>query len=80
MATVIFASDLQAYTGEEHLQSTARVYRDLASELLARYPLLSDQELGKWAVAIDGVIIADPFLDEIAEDSEVYFMHKIAGG
>ena len=36
--------------------------------------------IGKVAVAIDGDIIHDPFLDPVGPNSEVYFLHRIEGG
>ena len=32
------------------------------------------------AIAIDGEIYADPFLEPIGPDSEVYFLPRIGGG
>ena len=32
------------------------------------------------AIAIDGEIISDPFLEPIGDDSEVYFLPAIKGG
>jgi hypothetical protein len=32
------------------------------------------------AVAIDGDIIVDPLLEPIGPDSEVHFLHFVAGG
>ena len=43
-------------------------------------PELPQILIGKVAVAIDGDIIHDPFLDPIRTDSEVYFLHRIEGG
>jgi molybdopterin converting factor small subunit len=52
----------------------------MVTELVARYPALSRQLLEEMAVAIDGVIIVDPLLEELLEDSEVHFLHFVAGG
>ena len=80
MAIVIFSSELQQFTGEEKTTVKARVYRDLIAELVNRYAQLSAEVLTERAVAIDGVIIVDPLLEQIDEDSEVHFLHFIAGG
>ncbi|MBV1879387.1 MAG: MoaD/ThiS family protein [Pseudomonadales bacterium] len=80
MATVIFSTELQEFTGEGKTNVDARVYRDLVTELVARYDLLKKGQLADMAVAIDGVIIVDPLLEEILPDSEVHFLHFVAGG
>ncbi len=80
MATVNFSSELQKFTAEEQTQINSTVYRDMLKELESRYPLLKDSPLANMAVAIDGVIITDPFLDVIPPDGDVYFLHFIAGG
>lgn len=80
MARVKFSSELQAFTGETETIVEARVYRDVVGELLQRYPDLKQSEIADMAVAIDGVIIVDPMLEAIGEDSEVHFLHFVAGG
>ncbi len=80
MATVIFSSELQRFTGEEKTSVSSTNYRDLLVELLARYHRLPEDELQKMAVAIDGEIIHDPFLETVKPDSEVHFLFRISGG
>ena len=80
MATVIFSSELQQFTGEEKTEVAALVYRDLVDELISRYDLLCREQLTEMAVAIDGVIIVDPLLEPIGRNSEVHFLHFVAGG
>ncbi|MFT5691734.1 MAG: hypothetical protein ACI92E_001064 [Oceanicoccus sp.] len=80
MATVNFSTELQKFTNEAHTQISSTVYRDMLKELELRYPLLKNSQLAKMAVAIDGVIIVDPFFDVIPVDGDVYFLHFIAGG
>ena len=60
MATVIFSGELEKLTGDIRTEISSTVYRDMVTELVARYPALSRQLLEEMAVAIDGVIIVDP--------------------
>ena len=80
MATVIFSSELQRFTGEERVLVKARVYRDLVDELVERYDSLCREQIISMAVAIDGVIIVDHILEPVDEKSEVHFLHFIEGG
>ena len=80
MATVIFSSELQRYTGEEKTSVSSSNYRDLLLELLNKYHRLPEDEIQKMAVAIDGVIIHDPFLETVKPDSEIHFLFRISGG
>jgi hypothetical protein len=52
----------------------------LLTELCDQYVDLERRVLADMAVAIDGVIIVDPLLESIGEDSEVHFLHFVAGG
>lgn len=76
----MFSSELQQFTGESSTLSSAHDYRSLIDELCARYERLNRQTLVEMAVAIDGVIIVDPLLEPVGEDSEVHFLHFVAGG
>jgi len=81
MAKVIFSSELQRFTGgETSLVVRATNYRELVDEVVARYELLQKEELAKMAVAIDGEIIHDPFLESVSAGSEVHFLFRISGG
>ena len=80
MATVVFPDAFTAVTGSEReFQTDAANYRDLVLELKARWPELSDL-LDDTAVAIDGQIYQDAFLEAIGPASEVFFMARIEGG
>ena len=80
MAKVVFPDSFIAFTeGVRETTSSARVYRDLVSELKSRWPELSDS-LERTAVAIDGQIYQDALLEEIEPESEVFFMARIEGG
>lgn len=80
MATVIFSSELQRFTGEEKISVSSTNYRDLLVELLNKYHRLPEDEIQKMAVAIDGEIIHDPFLETFEPESEVHFLFRISGG
>ena len=81
VATVIFPSDLQAYTdGEAEVAVSALNYRNLVAELCARFPALTEDAIRKRAVAIDGMVIHSPLLEAFHEDAELVFFSKIAGG
>jgi hypothetical protein len=80
MAKVVLPDSFVAITGDEREFTTeASCYRDLLQEMRARWPELSDR-LEKTAVAIDGQIYQDAFLEPIGSDSEVFFMARIEGG
>ena len=80
MAKVVLPDNFVAVTGgERDLTSTATTYRDLVTELKARWPGL-EELLENSAVAIDGQIFQDAFLEPIGPDSEVFFMARIEGG
>ena len=81
MARVFFADHLMQYTaGTRELELPGERFRDLVAQLEKRYPGISEILIGKVAVAIDGDIIHDPFLEPVKPDSEVYFLHRIEGG
>lgn len=80
MATVIFSSELQRFTGESQTTVNATNYRDLVAELVDRYDELPESELTRMAIAIDGEIIHDPYLETVPAQSEVHFLFRISGG
>ena len=80
MAKIVFPDNFLAFTeGQREVVSSAETYRDLVQELVARWPGLGER-LEKTAVAIDGQIYQDAFLEPIGVDSEVFFMARIEGG
>ena len=80
MARVIFSSELQKFTRETEVDIDASVFRDLVTQLVARYEDLEAETLLQMAVAIDGEIIHSPLLESIATDSEIHFLYRISGG
>ncbi len=80
MAKVVFPDSFLPYTeGVREISTEARVYRDLVAELSARWAALAPS-LEKTAVAIDGQIYQDAFLEDLPPESEVFFMARIEGG
>jgi hypothetical protein len=81
LAKVIFSTDLQRFTGgTREVEVIATRYQELLVELDQRFPDLTAAILGKYAIAIDGMIIQTPLLERFGKDSEVVFIAKIAGG
>lgn len=81
MATVFLPADLRRYTGDmAEVEVSAINYRDLVMELCRRFPALTEEVIGKQAIAIDGMIIHRPFLEAFGSDSELVFIARIAGG
>lgn len=82
MAQVVLSYELaQQYTGgQTHLEVDAKDFRALVKALDGRYPGLGPELGVGLAVAIDGEIFQEPFLEPIQPSSEVYFLPAIEGG
>ncbi|MFT5212101.1 MAG: molybdopterin converting factor small subunit [Flavobacterium sp.] len=80
MATVFFSGELQKLTGEDQVIVSASNYRDLIEELALKYPTLEKKMLMEMAIAIDGLILVDPFFELIENESEIHFLHFVTGG
>lgn len=80
MAKVVFPDHLLTHTGgRRDLELMVDNYRELLLALEERWPGIREV-LAKSAVAIDGQIYQDAFLEPINADSEVFFMARIEGG
>ncbi len=80
MAKVVLPDSFVAVTrGPRELETAVGNYRDLVKELSQTWPGLAEL-LENTAVAIDGQVYQDPFLEPIGPDSEVFFMARIEGG
>lgn len=66
--------------GATELQVSAADVRALLRTLDERYPGIGSRLRHRMAIAIDGEIFQDPFLERIGPDSEVYFLPAIEGG
>lgn len=65
---------------ETELTIQAANVRALIQQLDRQFPGLGEKLQHGFAVAIDGEIFADPLLEELDEQSEVYFLPPIEGG
>lgn len=80
MARVVFPDHLLSVSGGvRELNVAAANVRDLLIELEALFPG-SEDTLAKCAIAIDGQIHQDAYLEPIGPDSEVFFMLRLEGG
>ena len=66
--------------GETQVELTAATVQQLFRELGKLYPDLEPQLRDGIAVAIDGQIYQDAWLEPIPPDSEVHLLPQIAGG
>ncbi len=66
--------------GETELYVEVGNIRQLFELLGARYPAMRPHLEANLAVAIDGEIYQDAWLEPIAADSEVHLLPRIAGG
>ncbi|MEL6299951.1 MAG: MoaD/ThiS family protein [Pseudomonadota bacterium] len=81
MAKVTLIGNLSQYTGGvAHLELDAANVRKLFKALGETYPDLAPHLEDGLAVAIDGQIYQDAWLEPIAPESEVQILPQIAGG
>lgn len=82
MARVVLSHELaqQFAGGQSTVEVDASDFRALVKALDAKYPGLGPQLKVGLAVAIDGEIFQEPFLEPIQPDSEVFFLPAIEGG
>ena len=82
MAQIILTSGLsnQFTSGQTDLEIDADDVRTLISALDKLFPGIGDELKREMAIAIDGQIYQEPFLEKIGTNSEVYFLPRIGGG
>ncbi len=81
MARVVLTGNLKRYTGgETELELEAGSVRQLFRLLSERHPALKPHLEEGLAVAIDGQIYQDAWLEVIPPGSEVYLLPQVAGG
>jgi molybdopterin converting factor small subunit len=82
LARVVLTNWLsQRFTGgESEIEVSAGTVRQMIAELDGRFPGIGAELKSGMAVAIDGEIFTDPFLEPIRADSEVYFLPPLEGG
>ena len=80
MAKVVFPDHLLSHTGgTREIAVEAKNYRGIVRAVEDRWPGM-EAVLMKTAVAIDGQIYQDAWLEPVGPDSEVFFMQRIEGG
>ena len=81
MARVIITGNLKHFTeGVGELELEVATVRQLFRRLSELYPALGDHLDDGFAVAIDGQIYQDAWLQEISDDAEVALLPQIGGG
>ena len=81
MARVFLPRSLAPYTdGVLEIEMPGETVRALIAGLEAAYPGLAEKLSSRLAVAIDGDIIADPYLEAVGTASEVHFLPPVGGG
>ncbi|MEZ5594564.1 MAG: MoaD/ThiS family protein [Gammaproteobacteria bacterium] len=82
MARVILTGTLgnRFTAGATRLDIPARTVRELLRQLEQHYPGLGEEIEQALALAIDGEIYQDPYLEALREDSEVFILPKIGAG
>ena len=81
MARVVLNGNLRRYSGgESEFELEVVNVRQLLTQLGARHPELAPHLEEGIAVAIDGEIFQDALFADIAPDSEVHIIPRIAGG
>jgi molybdopterin converting factor small subunit len=81
MARVVLTGNLRHFTGgQTELELEASDVRQLFRLLGETYPALKPHLKEGLAVAIDGQIYQDAWLEPIPSDSEVHLLPQIAGG
>jgi sulfur-carrier protein len=81
MARILLTRNLSQFTGgESELELEASNIRQLLGQLATRFPQLEPHLGDGLAVAIDGEIFQDAWLEPIPPGSEVHLIPRIAGG
>jgi molybdopterin converting factor small subunit len=82
MAVVILSNDhaRRFSDGVQKIEVSGKNVRQVTADLNQRFPGLSAELANGFAVAIDGVIYSEPFLEPVGPDSEVCFLPPISGG
>ena len=80
MIQVVIPSGLRGFTGTERVVLAAPDVRGVVKELDARFPGFAERLGPRLAVAIDGEIVQDPWLEPVPAGSELHFLPPLAGG
>jgi molybdopterin converting factor small subunit len=82
MARVVLPRSIgdQYAGGETELEIAGATVRDIVRALDVRFPGLGQMIDEAMAVAVDGEILQDPYLEAVKPDSELFVLPKIGGG
>ena len=82
MAKVVLTASISSeYTsGQAEIEVEGANVRAIVRALEDRFPGLGERIQTEMAIAIDGEIFQDPFLEPVEPDSEVFVLPKIGGG
>jgi molybdopterin converting factor small subunit len=77
---VVIPSALREFTGVERVALAARDVRGVVAALDERFPGFSERLGPRFAVAIDGEIVQEAWLEPVPTGSELHFLPPLAGG
>jgi molybdopterin converting factor small subunit len=82
MPVVVLTSGIsrQYTSGQTEIDVEGANVREIVRALETLYPGLGTMIEAEMAIAIDGEIFQDPYLEPIRPDSEVFVLPKIGGG
>jgi molybdopterin synthase sulfur carrier subunit len=66
--------------GETSIEVDATSVRQIFDYLQNRFPNIKSHMVDDIAVAIDGIVFQDAWLEKVTENSEVYLLPRIGGG
>lgn len=82
MAKVVLTSGIskQYTSGQTEIEVEGANVRAIVRALEDRFPGLGERIEAEMAIAIDGEIFQDPYLEPVERDSELFVLPKIGGG
>ena len=82
MVKVVLNTTLaQQFTaGRSEVEVEASSVRQMIAALDADFPGLGEEIRNTMAIAVDGEILPDPWLEAIRPESEIYILARIGGG
>ena len=80
MITVVIPSHLRHLHADASLTLEAGRVREVLTAIEARVPGFRDALGPEFAVAIDGEILNDPWLEPVDDGSELHFLPPLSGG
>ena len=81
MVKVILSGTVsQMAGGETEIEVEATSVRQIFRHLQERFPNIKSHMIDDIAVAIDGTVYQDAWLEKVTNDSEVYLLPRIGGG